>query len=171
MFQFIPFHVMIMLMEQLYFCVGLAILGLAMGSFAGATVWRLRARQLVQDKEEGEEYEKKEYKKLLPLTQAKMTDDRSRCLHCEHTLAWYDLVPLVSWLSMWGKCRYCKKPIGALEPTIELGTATFFVGSYLLWPHQLITFLDVTHFILWLIAGVMLAILFAYDLKWFLLPK
>ena len=158
-------------MEQLYFYVGLSILGLAMGSFAGATVWRLRARQLVQDKKEGEEYEKEEYKKLLPLTKAKATNDRSRCLHCGHVLAWYDLVPLASWLSRGGKCRYCKKSIGILEPLIELGTAAFFVASYILWPYQLVTFFDIVHFVLWLIAGVMLAILFAYDLKWFLLPN
>jgi prepilin signal peptidase PulO-like enzyme (type II secretory pathway) len=157
-------------MEQLYFCVALGILGLAMGSFAGATVWRLRARQLVQDKNDREEYDKKEYKKLLPLTQSKTTDDRSRCLHCGHTLAWYDLIPLVSWLSTGGKCRYCKKSIGTFEPLIELGTAAFFVASYLLWPAQLVTFPEIAHFALWLIAGVMLVILFAYDLRWFLLP-
>jgi prepilin signal peptidase PulO-like enzyme (type II secretory pathway) len=160
-----------MLMDQFYISVILAIFGLVMGSFAGATVWRLRARQLVQDKKDGEEYDKKEYKTLIPLTQAKATNDRSRCLHCGHTLAWYDLVPLVSWVSTGGKCRYCKKSIGSFEPLIELGTAAFFVASYLLWPDQLTSYSEVVHFGLWLIAGVILAILFAYDLKWFLLPN
>ena len=158
-------------MEQLYICVALAIFGLAMGSFAGATVWRLRARQLAQDKADGEEYDKKEYKTLIPLTKLTATNDRSRCLHCGHTLAWYDLVPLVSWLSTGGKCRYCHKSIGWFEPVIELGVAAFFVASYLLWPYQLQTLLEIVHFGLWLVAGVILAILFAYDLKWFLLPN
>jgi len=158
-------------MEQLYICVAFAIFGLVMGSFAGATVWRLRARQLVQDKQDGEEYDKKEYKTLIPLTKTNATNDRSRCLHCGHTLAWYDLIPLVSWLSTSGKCRYCHKSIGHFEPVIELGVATFFVASYLLWPYQLQTLLEITHFGLWLVAGVILAILFAYDLKWFLLPN
>lgn len=158
-------------MDQLFIYAALAIFGLAMGSFAGATVWRLRARQLVQDKKDGEEYDKTEYKQLLSLAQTKAKSDRSRCLHCGHTLAWYDLVPLASWLSTGGKCRYCKKSIGVFEPMIELGTAAFFIVSYAVWPTQLVVFPEVVHFVLWLIAGVMLAILFAYDLKWFLLPN
>lgn len=158
-------------MDQLFICVALAIFGLALGSFAGATVWRLRAKQLVQDKASGEEYDKKEYKALLPLTKSTVAKDRSRCLHCGHTLAWYDLIPLVSWISTGGKCRYCHTRIGSFEPLIELGVAAFFVASYLLWPYPLGTGLEITHFALWLVAGVMLAILFAYDLKWFLLPN
>jgi prepilin signal peptidase PulO-like enzyme (type II secretory pathway) len=159
------------LMDQFLICIALAILGLVMGSFAGATVWRLRARQLVQDKADGEEYDKKEYKSLVSLTKSTASNDRSRCLHCGHVLAWYDLIPLVSWLSTGGKCRYCKKSIGSFEPLIELGVAGFFVTSYLLWPDRLMTLPEITHFVLWLIAGVILAILFAYDLKWFLLPN
>ncbi len=149
----------------------LALAGLSMGSFAGATVWRLRARQLIEDKKEGEEIDKEEYKALLPLSKAPFTArDRSRCLHCHQTLAWYDLLPLVSWLSTGGTCRYCRKRIGTFEPLMELGTAGFFVGSYLLWP-EIITALDLAQFILWLLGGVLLAILFAYDMKWFLLPN
>lgn len=158
-------------MEQLLICVSLTILGLAMGSFAGATVWRLRARQLVEDKAAGEKVDTKEFKQLLPLTKATLTTDRSRCLNCEHTLAWYDLLPLASWLSTGGKCRYCHKKIGWFEPAMELGTAVLFVGLYLLWPHDLSSIYQVAHLVLWLIAAVLLVILFAYDLKWYLLPN
>jgi leader peptidase (prepilin peptidase)/N-methyltransferase len=158
-------------MEQLVVSIALLFLGLCLGSFAGATVWRLRARQLIEDKAEGEKVDSKEYKKLLPLTQTTTTTDRSRCLHCGHTLAWYDLLPLVSWMSTKGKCRYCQTSIGWFEPTIELGTALFFVGSYLLWPYALVNTIETTIFALWLVAGVLLAILFAYDLKWSLLPN
>lgn len=158
-------------MEQLVVSIVLLFLGLCLGSFAGATVWRLRARQLVEDKAEGEKVDGKEYKKLLPLTQTTTTTDRSRCLHCGHTLAWYDLLPLVSWMSTKGKCRYCHVSIGWFEPTIELGTALFFVGSYLLWPYAFVNTMEVAIFALWLVAGVLLAILFAYDLKWSLLPN
>lgn len=149
----------------------LAVLGLMLGSFAGATVWRLRARQLVEDKKDGEPVDKAEYKRLLPLTTTTTKADRSRCLHCGHQLAWYDLLPLASWLGLKGKCRYCHKKIGWFEPLMELGLAAFFVGSYLLWPVALDGSLLVIQFLLWLIAGVMLTILFAYDLKWFLLPN
>lgn len=158
-------------MEQLLICVVLGVLGLCMGSFAGATVWRLRARQLVEDKTAGEEVDSKELKRLLPLTKTTPATDRSRCLHCEHTLAWYDLLPLISWASTAGKCRYCHKKIGWFEPVIELGVAGLFIASYLLWPMALHSIHDVAPFVLWLVACVLLAILFAYDLKWFLLPN
>jgi len=158
-------------MEQLLICVILAAVGLCFGSFAGATVWRLRARQLVQDKSVGEKVDAKEYKALLPLTHSTITSDRSRCLHCGHALAWYDLLPLASWVSTKGKCRYCHASIGWFEPLIELGVAAFFVVSYLLWPFAFSSQLSVIEFLLWLVAGVMLAVLFVYDLKWSLLPN
>jgi leader peptidase (prepilin peptidase)/N-methyltransferase len=160
-----------MLMEQLIVSSVLAVLGLVMGSFAGATVWRLRARQLVEDKAEGEKVDGKEYKMLLPLTKTHLSNDRSQCLHCGHQLKWYDLIPLASWLSTGGKCRYCKASIGWFEPLIELGMAGFFVASYLLWPEALHTMPQIAYFVLWLLAEVLLAILFAYDLKWSILPN
>jgi prepilin signal peptidase PulO-like enzyme (type II secretory pathway) len=149
----------------------LVIFGLMFGSFAGASVWRLRARQLVEDKADGEKVDGKEYKKLLPLTKANVRDDRSRCLNCNHTLAWYDLIPLVSWVSLGGKCRYCRTNIGWFEPVMEISLAAFFVASYALWPMSLDTMTEVVRFSLWLVAGILLTILFVYDLKWYLLPN
>ena len=158
-------------MNQILICVVLAVVGLCMGSFAGATVWRLRARQLKDDKAAGEKVDGKEYKRLLPLTKTTVATDRSRCLHCGYTLAWYDLLPLVSWASTVGKCRYCHEKIGWFEPLMELGMALFFVGSFLLWPYMLFSVPQITAFVLWLVAGILLTILFAYDLRWFLLPN
>ncbi|MCX5922679.1 MAG: prepilin peptidase [Candidatus Dependentiae bacterium] len=48
---------------------------------------------------------------------------RSYCPHCRRTLAWYDLIPVLSWLLLKGSCRYCKKSISFLYPLIELVTA------------------------------------------------
>ncbi len=146
-------------------------LGAAMGSFAGAQVWRLRARQLVQDKAAGEPYDKTEYKRLVGLTKQTMAEDRSRCLSCGHTLAWYDLLPIVSWLSTKGKCRYCHKSIGRFELLMEVGTALSFMLFSYLWLATMGTgVLSVLILVLWLVALTMFVILFAYDLKWFLLP-
>lgn len=158
-------------MEQIIIICGLGLLGLALGSFAGASVWRLRSRQLIEDKNAGEKVDKKEYKMLEPLASATVTNDRSRCLHCGHQLKWYDLIPLVSWFSTGGKCRYCGKRIGWFEPLMEIGMAIFFVGSYIFWPDLLLTLPQIIYFVLWLIAGVGLIILFAYDLRWFILPN
>lgn len=157
-------------MEQFIIFVVLAGLGLVFGSFAGAQVWRLRARQLVEDKTAGEKVDAKEYRQLVDLAKQPALKDRSRCLSCHHELAWYDLVPFASWLSTKGKCRYCKKSIGHFEPLIEIGVAVFFVLSFIFWPIELTTAVEIVRFIIWLISGVTLAILFAYDAKWFLLP-
>lgn len=156
-------------MNDVFIYVALGLFGAALGSFAAATVWRLRARQLAADKAAGEEYDIKEYKRLKKII-SRPLDDHSQCLHCSYKLKWYDLIPIVSWLSLKGKCRNCHKPIGWFEFLSEIGVAAYFVLSYALWPVGLETSLAVTHFVLWLIAGVIMAILFAYDLKWFLLP-
>jgi prepilin signal peptidase PulO-like enzyme (type II secretory pathway) len=158
-------------MNEIVMYVVLAVLGLCLGSFAGASVWRLRARQLVEDKAAGEKVDVKEFARLEGLAHVKQAKDRSRCLHCGHTLAWYDLLPLVSWLSLGGKCRYCHKRIGYFEPVMELAVAAFFVLSYALWPVDLSGWVPLVGFGAWLLAGVGLAILFAYDLRWFLLPN
>jgi leader peptidase (prepilin peptidase)/N-methyltransferase len=148
----------------------LAVLGLCLGSFAGAMVWRLRARQLVADKKAGEKVDAKEYQRLHALASQRTSSDRSRCLHCGYELRWYDLIPLISWLRLKGRCRECRKPIGWLEPLIELGVAVFFVASYLLWPEALDSAMSIALLAVWLASGVVMAILFAYDSKWYLLP-
>ena len=148
----------------------LVLTGLCLGSFAGATVWRLRARQLVSDKKNKEPYDHKEYTRLKKLLGSGVLKDRSQCLHCKYELKWYDLIPVVSWLRLGGKCRNCKHPIGKFELLMELGVAAFFVLSYAFWPGGVGTGLEIAHFVLWLAAGVVMAVLFAYDTKWFLLP-
>lgn len=158
-------------MEQILIAGGLGLLGLMLGSFSGATVWRLRARQLAEDKADGEPVDAKEMKRLAKLTKKPFASDRSQCLHCGHQLTWYDLLPLFSWIQLRGKCRYCKTPIGRFEPLIELGTALFFILSYVFWPGGLVTPADFSMFVLWLTAGVGLVILLSYDAKWFLLPN
>lgn len=151
--------------------VALALLGLVFGSFAGAQVWRLRARQLHEDKQAGEAYDKKEYARLKGLLPQRNRTDRSRCLQCNHVLAWYDLIPLLSWVSTAGRCRYCKKPIGMYEPLVEVGMAALFVASYV-WSPTMPTadVILLVPFTLWLIACVLMGILFIYDKKWFILP-
>ena len=157
-------------MELIIIYTALVLCGLCLGSFAGATLWRLRARHLSEDKANGSEYNHREYERLEKLIKVPLTRDRSQCLHCSYTLKWYDLIPLVSWVTLNGRCRSCRKPIGHLEPLIEIGVAAYFVASFALWPYPLETILEVARLIIWLLAGVGLAILFAYDKKWFLLP-
>ena len=157
-------------MSTLFIAVTLCLLGLIVGSFAGATVWRLRARQLVLDKKNGERVTSFDKSQVEKIKKQSLFSDRSVCLHCGHQLKWYDMVPLVSWVYLNGKCRHCHKKIGNFEPIIELSMAAFFVFSYIFWPYTLETPLEVARLVLWVGGGVGLGILFAYDKKWFLLP-
>jgi len=54
---------------------------------------------------------------------------RSQCPQCSHVLAWYDLIPLVSWILVGGKCRYCRQSISKLYPALEIVMATV-LGLY-----------------------------------------
>lgn len=51
---------------------------------------------------------------------------RSRCPFCKTTIAWYDNIPILSWLVLQGKCRTCKKSISFLYPLIEVLTIISF---------------------------------------------
>lgn len=157
-------------MNESLIYIALILTGVCFGSYAAATVWRLRAKQLMQDKQDKQPYDRKEYSRLKKLMGKKTLEDRSQCLECGYELKWYDLIPIVSWLALRGKCRACKQPIGWFELLMEVGMAAFFVLSFVLWPGGVETGLEIAHFVLWLAAGVVMAILFAYDAKWFLLP-
>lgn len=160
---------MIMVMDYV-FIMGIAFLGLVFGSFAGAQVWRLRARQLAEDKKAGEDYDKSEYERLRQLRDKKTKNDRSRCLQCGHALGWRDLVPVASWAVSGGRCRYCGARIGWFEPLMEVIMALLFVISFIAWPHALTNGVDITLSILWLAGIVLMVMLAAYDIRWRLLP-
>lgn len=61
---------------------------------------------------------------------------RSRCPDCKHQLAWYDLIPILSWLMLRGSCRYCKQPISRLYPFIECATTLALVLLYIQTPQH-----------------------------------
>lgn len=158
-------------MEQIFIYIVLIVSGAIFGSFAGAQVWRLRARQLVEDKKNKEKVDSSEYKRLLPLTKKK-NRNHSIDIDTGKRLSWYDMVPIFSWLFLRGKSRFSGKPIGYFELLIEILMPLFFALSYALWPYDLSigSPLAIAQFVLWLAAGVGLAVLFVYDLKWSLLP-
>ena len=53
---------------------------------------------------------------------------RSHCPHCQHTLAWHENIPLLSFLLLRGRCAHCQAPIAWRYPAIELLTAVLFTG-------------------------------------------
>jgi prepilin signal peptidase PulO-like enzyme (type II secretory pathway) len=143
--------------------VALIIVGLCLGSFVNALVWRLHEQDKLSKKSSN-----KANKALVE--RLSILNGRSMCPNCKHTLAPKDLAPIISWLSLRGKCRYCQKPIAWQYPVVEAVTALLFFISYVFWPVN-IHGTQVAVFLLWLVLLVGLIALAVYDLKWFLLPN
>lgn len=125
----------------------LFVLGLVIGSFASVLITRLPKAQ-------------------------PWINTRSACRHCHHTLVAADLVPLVSFALLQGKCRYCREDIGWLYPLVEISMASLFVASgYWLWPLlRTSTIIGLVTFI-WLLVMIVIAIVLAFiDAKHYILP-
>jgi len=95
---------------------------------------------------------------------------RSECVSCKHILSPIDLIPVLSWLFLKGKCRYCAKPISIQYPMIEALTALLFVFSYVFWPLKISSFSSYIFFFSWLIILAGFIVLTLFDFKKFLLP-
>lgn len=57
--------------------------------------------------------------------------ERSECTKCHKKLKWYDNIPLLSYLFLWGKCRFCREKISCRYPLIEVFSGLIFVATYL----------------------------------------
>jgi prepilin signal peptidase PulO-like enzyme (type II secretory pathway) len=135
----------------------LAVLGLILGSFVNALVWRLKQQSVQKN----------------PNAELSILTGRSVCPNCNHQLASFDLIPLLSYLLLGGKCRYCHQPISPQYPLVEALTATLFAASYIFWPLKLshAANADWLVFSLWLLILTGLVALIVYDLKYMLLPN
>ena len=115
--------------------------GLIVGSFLNCVIYRM---------EKGESF----------------LSGRSYCPNCRHQLSWYDLIPVLSFLVLRRKCRYCRQKISLQYPLVELATGTTFL---LIFNFQFSTsnFLNLCYL---LIVSCFLIIIFVYDLKHFIIP-
>jgi len=64
----------------------------------------------------------------LPRNESIVTP-RSRCPKCGRGIAWYDNIPLLSWLALRARCRHCGAPISVQYPLVELAVALVWAGS------------------------------------------
>ena len=125
------------------FILGVTLLGLVIGSAINAIVWRLHVEK-------------------------SWVRGHSMCPECEHRLAAKDLVPVLSWVLLGGRCRYCKARIHWQYPAVELHTAALFgLSAVVLAPHTAHGYILSA---IWLLLLVHLIILAVYDLRWMILP-
>ena len=55
---------------------------------------------------------------------------RSRCPNCGHQLAWFENIPVASWLALRARCRCCEEPISPIYPLGELATGVLWALTF-----------------------------------------
>ena len=201
-----------MILYTLYFI--LFLFGLSAGSFLNAIIWRLeKGKSIIMDffrchpdpSRAGRRISSRFFSPrcrygeaggLCPqndkeeMASARLS--RSCCPKCEHILKWYDLIPVLSFIFLRGKCRYCGKNISWQYPIVEMATALIFllifnkifnfkfflisnaIGNY---SEAIGIFEEVSSFkfqvlslIFWLYIASVLIVIFVYDLKHYIIP-
>lgn len=117
------------------------IFGLIIGSFLNCLIWRIYKEETL--------------------------GGRSYCPKCRQMIAWYDNIPLLSFIILGGRCRHCRQTISWQYPLVELVTAILFFLTF-----RIAIFQPAPLYLLardWLIIAT-LVIVFVYDLRWQLIP-
>jgi len=114
------------------------IIGLVIGSFSNVCIYRIpRNESLVRP--------------------------GSHCPQCSKPISFYDNIPVISYILLKGKCRYCGQPILLQYPIVELATGLFYLALYLFYGFQPIT-------IVYMILCTLLIIISFIDLKERIIP-
>jgi len=128
-------------------CIFIFLFGLCMGSFLNVLIYRL-PREI------------------------DFLKGRSFCPECKKKLAWWELVPLFSYIFLRGKCRKCRVKISLKYPIVEFLTGTLFLLFFLkittngLWP----TIYELEFIVYgWIILSVLITIFFI-DLRHYIIP-
>jgi len=132
--------------------------GLIIGSFLNCLIWRLHQGEGIWG--------------------------RSYCPKCKKQIAWYDNIPVLSFIALGGKCRHCGKSISWQYPIVELVTAVLFAVAFFMNNELRIMNYGFNNFNIsslihnslfiihllrdWFLISVMI-IIFIYDLRWYLI--
>ncbi len=98
---------------------------------------------------------------------------RSSCMSCKNTLSWFELIPVVSFCTLGGKCRNCKSKISFQYPLVEIGMGILFALTYL----KFLPMLMVSPFVFALIFSFVsvvfsiLAVIVVYDIHHKMIPN
>ena len=101
-------------------------------------------------------------------------NDRSFCPNCKHKLSWSDLIPVISFFFLKGKCHYCSKKISIQYPLVEIFTGLLFVlilnFQFINLQFSILNILTSISFLYLLIVSSLLILIFVYDLKHYIIP-
>lgn len=98
---------------------------------------------------------------------------RSHCLECSKTLAWFENIPLLSFLFLNGKCRHCQVSLSWQYPLVEGATALLFTGTFFIfhaYQSQEI-WLRIALTSLLLLTTCFTILIAVYDLRFSLIPN
>jgi prepilin signal peptidase PulO-like enzyme (type II secretory pathway) len=115
--------------------------GLIIGSFLNCLLWRLHENEGITG--------------------------RSYCPRCRQMIAWFDNIPLLSFIILRGRCRHCRKSISWQYPLVELATAVLFTLAF--WSNlsgAQSPWLLVRD---WLLIAALVSV-FVYDFRWQMVP-
>lgn len=138
-----------MITFYIIFSIFIFLLGLSIGSFINALVYRLHNKESMWA--------------------------RSHCPSCNHQLSISDLIPLFSYLFLKRKCRYCKEKISWQYPLVEFVTSIIFILLFFkfLLENSLISsnFIDMADVSSLFIYSIILIAIFVYDFKYYIIPN
>ena len=103
-----------------------AVLGLLVGSFLNVVILRLPLRMQWQWERDAREVLALEAPAATGSAPPGIVVERSHCPKCRHQLAWWENIPLLSFLALGGKCRGCKAKISWQYPAVEALTGVLF---------------------------------------------
>ena len=121
------------------FAIFLGLLGLVVGSFLNVCIYRVPRRESIH----------------WP---------GSHCTICNRSLAWYENIPILSWVLLGGRCRTCREPISPMYPAVEAITAAVFVAGYFVYGWTPLVAAR-------LLFACAMIVLFAIDLRHYILPN
>jgi leader peptidase (prepilin peptidase)/N-methyltransferase len=109
---------------------------------------------------------------ILRYNSGRKVTGRSGCLSCGKRLSWHELVPVVSFLALRGKCRGCKTPLSVQYPLVECATGVFFSATGLKIIGDAVVLAPEVSLTLGVLFAIvsLLTVIFVYDLRHKIIP-
>jgi prepilin signal peptidase PulO-like enzyme (type II secretory pathway) len=95
---------------------------------------------------------------------------RSHCQHCHQDLAWYELVPILSFLLQKGKCWICMKKLSWQYPLVELAGGLIFLLPLYIYSPMVNGQWSMVNGLIWISAFLIFLLIWAIDFRLYIIP-